>query len=109
VESRRMHLREHDNGNGRLRVGFVASAPAPAPTPFSRRPSPRWLHGAPRRLRRRPAHRRRYRVMTDIPFELLGHRRGEVAVATLFMPRDSLRRQKSLGVFTATLAFHGWK
>jgi len=46
-------------------------------------------------------------VMTDIPFELLGHKRGEVAVATLFMPRDSLRRQKSLGVFTATLAFHG--
>jgi glutamate synthase domain-containing protein 2/glutamate synthase domain-containing protein 1/glutamate synthase domain-containing protein 3 len=46
-------------------------------------------------------------VMTDIPFELLGHKRGEVAVATLFMPRDSLRRQKSLNVFTATLAFHG--
>jgi len=46
-------------------------------------------------------------VMTDIPFELLGYRRGEVAVATLFMPRDSLRRKKSLDVFTATLAFHG--
>ena len=46
-------------------------------------------------------------VMTDIPFDLLGYRRGEVAVATLFMPRDSLRRQKSLAVFTATLAFHG--
>ena len=46
-------------------------------------------------------------VMTDIPFELLGHKRGEVAVDTLFMPRDSLRRQKSLNVFTATMAFHG--
>ena len=46
-------------------------------------------------------------VMTDIPFELLGYKRGEVAVATLFMPRDTLRRQKSLGVFSAALAFHG--
>jgi glutamate synthase domain-containing protein 2/glutamate synthase domain-containing protein 1/glutamate synthase domain-containing protein 3 len=46
-------------------------------------------------------------VMTDIPFELLGHKRGEVAVASLFMPPDGVRRHRSLGVFTATLAFHG--
>ena len=45
-------------------------------------------------------------VMTDIPFELLGYRRGEVAVASLFMPRDPLRQNRSLEIFRATMAFH---
>ena len=46
-------------------------------------------------------------IMTDIPFELLGYRKGEVAVASLFMPRDPLRQNRSLEVFRSTMAFHG--
>ena len=44
-------------------------------------------------------------VMADIPFELLGYRRGEVAVATLFMPRDTDRMKRSVEVFESTLGF----
>lgn len=44
-------------------------------------------------------------VMADIPFELLGYRRGEVAVATLFMPRDIDRMKRSVEVFETTLGF----
>jgi glutamate synthase domain-containing protein 2/glutamate synthase domain-containing protein 3/glutamate synthase domain-containing protein 1 len=43
--------------------------------------------------------------MADIPFELLGYRRGEVAVATLFMPRDIDRMKRSVAVFESTLDF----
>jgi glutamate synthase domain-containing protein 2/glutamate synthase domain-containing protein 1 len=46
-------------------------------------------------------------IMTDIPFELFGYRRGEIAVATLFMPKDEARMKQSLGVFESTLAFNG--
>jgi len=45
-------------------------------------------------------------VMTDIPWELLGYRRGEVAVANLFMPQDPERRARSMDVFCATMAYH---
>ncbi|MEW6512072.1 MAG: glutamate synthase large subunit [Bacteroidota bacterium] len=44
-------------------------------------------------------------IMADIPFELLGYRRGEVAVATLFMPREIGRMKRSVEVFESTLAF----
>jgi glutamate synthase domain-containing protein 2/glutamate synthase domain-containing protein 1/glutamate synthase domain-containing protein 3 len=44
-------------------------------------------------------------VMADIPFELLGYRRGEVAVATLFMPRDIDRMKRSVAVFESALGF----
>lgn len=44
-------------------------------------------------------------VMADIPFELLGYRRGEVAVANLFMPRDIDRMKRSVAVFETTLGF----
>ncbi len=45
-------------------------------------------------------------VMTDIPWDLLGYRRGQVAVANLFMPQDPDRRARSLDVFCATMAYH---
>ena len=46
-------------------------------------------------------------VMTDIPFSLLGYQRGEVAVATLFMPRDPVRMALSKRVFEETFRFYG--
>jgi glutamate synthase domain-containing protein 2/glutamate synthase domain-containing protein 1/glutamate synthase domain-containing protein 3 len=46
-------------------------------------------------------------VMTDIPFDLFGYKRGEIAVASLFMPRDDERRKESLRVFESTLEFYG--
>jgi glutamate synthase domain-containing protein 2/glutamate synthase domain-containing protein 1/glutamate synthase domain-containing protein 3 len=46
-------------------------------------------------------------VMVDIPFELLGHKRGEVAVATLFMNRDLERRKRALEIFENTFSFFG--
>ncbi|BDU74295.1 glutamate synthase large subunit [Mesoterricola silvestris] len=46
-------------------------------------------------------------VMTDIPWELLGFRKGEVAVASLFLPQDYARRVRSLNVFTSTMEYHG--
>jgi glutamate synthase domain-containing protein 2/glutamate synthase domain-containing protein 1/glutamate synthase domain-containing protein 3 len=44
-------------------------------------------------------------VMTDIPFELLGYKPGEIAVANLFMPRDPARLQRALDTFAATFGF----
>jgi len=44
-------------------------------------------------------------VMTDIPFELLGYRPGEIAVANLFMPQDPARLQRSLETFATTFSF----
>jgi len=46
-------------------------------------------------------------VMTDIPFDMLGYSRNEVAVATLFTPHNSARRRKSLRVFEDTFSFYG--
>ena len=46
-------------------------------------------------------------VMTDIPFDLLGFKRGEVALATLFMPQDQDRMRTALKVFESTFRFYG--
>jgi glutamate synthase domain-containing protein 2/glutamate synthase domain-containing protein 1/glutamate synthase domain-containing protein 3 len=44
-------------------------------------------------------------IMADIPFELLGYKRGDIAVATLFMPRDTDRLRQALEVFESTFSF----
>ncbi|MBI1751945.1 MAG: glutamate synthase large subunit [Acidobacteria bacterium] len=44
-------------------------------------------------------------VMTDIPFDLLGYRPGEIAVANLFMPQDPARLQRALETFASTFHF----
>ncbi|WP_291271501.1 glutamate synthase large subunit [Geothrix sp.] len=44
-------------------------------------------------------------VMADIPFELLGHQPGEIAVASLFMPQDPGRLRRALALFESTFAF----
>ena len=46
-------------------------------------------------------------IMADIPFDLLGYRRGEVAVASLFMPRAEERMNLSLEIFQSTFGFFG--
>ncbi len=46
-------------------------------------------------------------IMTDIPFDLLGYERGNIAVATLFMPADRARSRLALQVFEDTFAFMG--
>ncbi|HUI10963.1 MAG TPA: glutamate synthase large subunit [Bacteroidota bacterium] len=46
-------------------------------------------------------------IMADIPFDLLGYRRGEVAVATLFMPPAEERMRLSLEIFEKTFLFYG--
>jgi len=46
-------------------------------------------------------------IMADIPFELLGYRSGEVAVASLFMPRAEERMKLSLEIFQNTFRFFG--
>jgi glutamate synthase domain-containing protein 2/glutamate synthase domain-containing protein 1/glutamate synthase domain-containing protein 3 len=48
-------------------------------------------------------------IMADIPFELFGYERGEVAVATIFAPHDPQRRRKALRVFENTFGFYGLK
>ncbi|MBK8790844.1 MAG: glutamate synthase large subunit [Holophagaceae bacterium] len=48
-------------------------------------------------------------VMTDIPFELLGHKPGEIAVASLLAPPDLLRLQEALSIFRATFDFFDLK
>ncbi len=44
-------------------------------------------------------------VMADIPFELIGHARGTVAVATLFLTQDTERRSRALQVFEQCFDF----
>ena len=46
-------------------------------------------------------------IMADIPFDLLGYKRGEVAVASLFMPRAEERMNLSLEIFQSTFRFFG--
>ncbi len=46
-------------------------------------------------------------IMTDIPFGLFGFRRGEVAVAALFMPQDQVRMREALKIFETTFRFYG--
>ena len=48
-------------------------------------------------------------IMADIPFELFGYEKGEVAVATIFAPHGSQRRRKALRVFEETFQFYGLK
>lgn len=44
-------------------------------------------------------------VMADIPFDLLGHRPGEIAVANLLGPQDPGRLRRALDTFASTFAF----
>jgi glutamate synthase domain-containing protein 1 len=46
-------------------------------------------------------------IMADIPFDLIGYKRGEVAVASLFMPRAEERMNLSLEIFQSTFRFFG--
>ncbi|HTY59365.1 MAG TPA: glutamate synthase large subunit [Bacteroidota bacterium] len=46
-------------------------------------------------------------IMADIPFDLLGYKRGEVAVASLFMPRAEDRMNLSLEILQSTFRFLG--
>lgn len=48
-------------------------------------------------------------LMLDIPFELFGHEKGTVAVATLFAPRDAERRRLAMKIFETTFDFFGAK
>ena len=48
-------------------------------------------------------------IMADIPFELFGYKKGEVAVATIFAPHDAHRRRKALRIFEETFQFYGLK
>ncbi len=44
-------------------------------------------------------------IMTDIPFELLGYKEGEVAVAMLFFASESPQREISIKIFEETFKF----
>ncbi|CAM2008733.1 glutamate synthase large subunit [Acanthopleuribacter pedis] len=46
-------------------------------------------------------------VMTDIPFELLGRKRGEIAVAFLFLPQNSECRATIRHLIESTFSFLG--
>ncbi|MCB9062189.1 MAG: glutamate synthase large subunit [Halobacteriovoraceae bacterium] len=48
-------------------------------------------------------------IMTDIPFELLGHKKNEIGVATIFAPRDNEIYERSIEVFKQTFEFFGLK
>ncbi len=48
-------------------------------------------------------------IMAEVPFELLGHSRGSVAVATLFIGLDTARRKQALQIFEDTLDAFGLK
>ena len=48
-------------------------------------------------------------VLTDIPFDLLGRKRGEVALATLFVHRQPERRRRALRIFERTFAFFDFR
>lgn len=44
-------------------------------------------------------------VMTDIPWDVLGHEPGAIAIATLFLSADEERRSRALRAFEETFAF----
>jgi len=46
-------------------------------------------------------------IMTDIPFDLLGYKRGEVAVASLFLPTDAEKQRVALKTFEESFALMG--
>lgn len=48
-------------------------------------------------------------IMADIPFEMFGYEKGEVAIATIFAPLDKERRRKALRVFEDTFQFYELK
>ncbi len=48
-------------------------------------------------------------IMAEIPFELLGHARGTVAVATVFVSRDPDKRRRALRIFREVFAFAGFE
>lgn len=48
-------------------------------------------------------------IMTNIPFELLGHEEFKVAIATIFAPKDPKKYQISIDVFKDTFEFSGLK
>ncbi|MCS6968422.1 MAG: glutamate synthase large subunit [Cytophagales bacterium] len=46
-------------------------------------------------------------IMTDIPFDLLGYKKGEVAVASLFLPTDAEKQRIALKTFEESFALMG--
>jgi glutamate synthase domain-containing protein 1 len=48
-------------------------------------------------------------IMLDIPFEMFGHEKGSVAIATLFAPRDAERWRVARKIFETTFNFFGAK
>jgi glutamate synthase domain-containing protein 2/glutamate synthase domain-containing protein 1/glutamate synthase domain-containing protein 3 len=46
-------------------------------------------------------------IMTDIPFDLLGYKRGEVAVASLFLPTDAEKQRIALKTFEESFSLMG--
>lgn len=46
-------------------------------------------------------------VMAEVPFDLLGYAKGEVAVAQLFLMLNADGRRRALGIFEQTFAFMG--
>ncbi|TAE05337.1 MAG: glutamate synthase large subunit, partial [Bacteroidetes bacterium] len=48
-------------------------------------------------------------IMTDIPFEMLGYEKGDIAVASLFLPVDPERRRISVHHFEEIFDFMGMK
>ncbi|MEO1021599.1 MAG: glutamate synthase large subunit [Bacteroidota bacterium] len=46
-------------------------------------------------------------IMTDIPFELFGHEKDTIAVATLFLSSKSVQLRKALSIFEETFGFMG--
>ncbi len=46
-------------------------------------------------------------IMTDIPFDMLGFEKDTVAVATLFLSQNTVKKNTSLKIFEETFAFLG--
>jgi glutamate synthase domain-containing protein 2/glutamate synthase domain-containing protein 1/glutamate synthase domain-containing protein 3 len=46
-------------------------------------------------------------VMTDIPFDILGHQKGKIAVASLFLPTDPEKRRLSVRTFEESFSLMG--
>ena len=46
-------------------------------------------------------------IMTEIPWELLGQKRGDIAVATIFAPHDKKRFDQSIKIFEQTFLNYG--
>ncbi len=46
-------------------------------------------------------------IMTDIPFKMLGFEKGEIAVASIFLPQNPDRARRSLKIFEEVFDFMG--